>query len=213
VRSAAHRRRRQRIGALRLPRAGHHRPGRRPAAGFTLVETLVAMLVAAVALAIAAGLLREAAWAMAGAVRETRSPLASVAADTLRRDLQSCRGAAPHPLAPVGGAYWVRDPLILLGHPAGAVGYALDDDRLVRQVMPTDGGPPRRRDLLRGVSEWGWRRPAPDLLEVRVVFMPPAAAGADRLRRPFTGTLAGAAGARVIRLQVSPRAGGGGSGW
>lgn len=193
----------------------HHRqrPGRRFAAGYTLVEMVVALAVLAVALALAAGLLREAAWTLAGAAREARAPLASLAATTLRRDVRASAGVAPHPLAVPGSPLWLSDPLVLRGHPDGSVVYALEGDRLVRRVLPPGGGAPRRRDLLRDVTVWGWRLPAAGLVEVRAAFAPPAPPGALRHRRFLTGTTAGGAGDRTVWLQAAPRAAPGGTGW
>jgi prepilin-type N-terminal cleavage/methylation domain-containing protein len=193
----------------------HHRqrPGRRSAAGYTLVEMLVALVVLAVGLALAAGLLREAAWTLAGAAREARAPLAPLAAATLRGDVQSSAGVAPHPLATPGSPLWLSDPLVLLGHPAGSVVYALEGDRLVRRVLPAGGGEPRERDLLRDVTVWGWRLPAAGLVEVHAAFAPPAPPGGLRHRRFLTGTTAGGAGDRTVWLRAAPRAAPGGTGW
>ena len=189
------------------------RPGDRSAAGYTLVEMLVALVVLTVVLALAAGLLREAAWALAGAAREARAPLAPLAAATLRRDVRASAGVAPHPLATPGSSLWLSDPLVLLGHPAGRVVYALEGDRLVRRVLPADGGAPRQRDLLRDVTVWGWRLPAAGLVEVRAAFDSPAAPGGLRHRRFLTGTTAGGAGDHTVWLQAAPRAAPGGTGW
>ncbi len=188
-------------------------PYRRSTAGFTLVEMLVALAVLTVALALAAGLLREAAWTLAGAAREARAPLAPLAAATLRSDLRASAGAAPHPLAVPGSPLWVSDPLVLLGHPAGTVVYAREGDRLVRRVLPAAGGVPSERDLLRDVTVWGWRLPAAGLVEVRATFAPPAPPGGLRHRRFLTGTTAGGAGDRTVWLQAAPRAAPGGAGW
>jgi prepilin-type N-terminal cleavage/methylation domain-containing protein len=189
------------------------RPGRRCAAGYTLIEMVVALAVLAVALALAAGLLREAAWTLAGAAREARAPLAPLAAATLRRDVRASAGVAPHPLAIPGSSLWLSDPLVLRGRPEGSVVYALEGDALVRRVLSPDGGAPRERDLLRGVTVWGWRLPAPGLVEVRTSFAPPSPPGGLRHRRFLTGTTAGGAGDRTVWLQAAPRAAPGGRGW
>lgn len=193
----------------------HHRqsPGYRSTAGYTLVEMLVALVVLTVGLALAAGLLREAAWTLAGAAREARAPLAPLAAATLRSDVQASAGVAPHPLAVPGSTLWLSDPLVLFGHPAGSVVYAREGDRLVRRVLPPGGGAPSERDLLRDVAVWGWRLPAAGLVEVRTAFAPPAPPGSLRHRRFLTGTTAGGAGDRTVWLQAAPRAAPGGTGW
>jgi len=198
---------------VRSPSRHRQRRGRGSAAGYSLVEMVVALVVLAVALALAAGLLREAAWTLAGAAREARAPLAPLAAATLRRDVRASAGVAPHPLATPGSSLWLSDPLVLLGHPAGRVVYALEGDRLVRRVLPADGGAPRERDLLRDVTVWGWRLPAAGLVEVRAAFAPPAPPGGLRHRRFLTGTTAGGAGDRTVWLQAAPRAAPRGPGW
>jgi prepilin-type N-terminal cleavage/methylation domain-containing protein len=196
-----------------MPVRHRQRPGRSSAAGFTLVEMLVALVVLAVALALAAGLLREAAWTLAGAAREARAPLAPLAAATLRRDVRASARVAPHPLAVPGSSLWLSDPLVLLGHPAGRVVYVLEGDLLVRRVLPPGGGEPRERDLLRDVTAWGWRLPAAGLVEVHAAFAPPAPPGGLRHRRFLTGTTAGGAGDRTVWLQAAPRAAPRGPGW
>jgi prepilin-type N-terminal cleavage/methylation domain-containing protein len=196
-----------------MPVRHRQRPGRSSAAGFTLVEMLVALVVLAVALALAAGLLREAAWTLAGAAREARAPLAPLAAATLRRDVRASARVAPHPLAVPGSPLWLSDPLVLLGHPAGRVVYALEGDLLVRRVLPPGGGEPRRRELLRDVTVWGWRLPAAGLVEIHAAFAPPAPPGGLRHRRFLTGTTAGGAGDRTVWLQAAPRAAPGSTGW
>jgi prepilin-type N-terminal cleavage/methylation domain-containing protein len=196
-----------------MPVRHRQRPGISSAAGFTLVEMLVALVVLTVALALAAGLLREAAWSLAGAAREARAPLAPLAAATLRRDVQASARSAPHPLAVPGSTLWLSDPLVLVGHPAGSVVYAREGDRLVRRVLPPDGGEPRERDLLRDVTVWGWRLPAAGLVEVHAAFAPPAPPGGLRHRRFLTGTTAGGAGDRTVWLRAAPRAAPGGTGW
>lgn len=188
-------------------------PDRPSVAGYTLIEMLVALVALTVALALAAGLLREAAWTLAGAAREARAPLAPLAAATLRGDLRASAGVAPHPLAVPGSPLWVSDSLVLLGHPAGRVVYGLQGDRLVRRVLPAEGGEPRGRELLRDVTVWGWRLPAVGLVEVRAAFAPPAAPGGLRHRRFLTGTTAGGAGDHAVWLQAAPRAAPGGDGW
>jgi hypothetical protein len=174
---------------------------------------LVALVVLTVALALAAGLLREAAWTLAGAAREVRAPLAPLAAATLRTDLQASAGVAPHPLAVPGSPLWVSDSLVLRGHPAGTVVYQREGGSLVRRVLPAGGGAPRGREVLRDVTVWGWRLPAAGLVEVRASFAPPAAPGGLRHRRFLTGTTAGGAGDFAVWLQAAPRAVPGGAGW
>lgn len=198
---------------MRPPSRHRRRRGRGSAAGYTLVEMVVALAVLAVALALAAGLLREAAWTLAGAAREARAPLAPLAAATLRRDVRASAGVAPHPLAIPGSPVWLSDPLVLRGHPEGSVVYALEDDRLVRRVLPPDGGAPRERDVLRDMTVWGWRLPAPGLVEVRVAFAPPAPPGGLRHRRFLVGTTAGGSGDHTVWLQAAPRARPRGGGW
>ena len=198
---------------MRTPVRHRHRPGRRSAAGSTLVEMLVALVVLTVALALAAGILREAAWTLAGAAREARAPLAPLAAATLRGDVRASAGVAPHPLAVPGSPLWLSDPLVLVGHPAGRVVYALEGDRLVRRVLPPGGGETHRRELLRNVTVWGWRLPAAGLVEVHAAFAEPLPPGGLRHRRFLTGTTAGGAGDRTVWLQAAPRAAPGGTGW
>lgn len=174
---------------------------------------LVSLVVFTVALAIAAGLLREAAWALAGAAREARAPLAPLVATSLRRDVQASTGVAPHPLAVPGSPLWVSDRLVLFGHPRGSVVYELEGDRLVRRVLPPGGGEPYRRVLLDDVTVWGWRLPSAGLVEVRAAFASTVPPDGPRHRRFLTGTTAGGGGDRTVWLQAAPRAAPGATGW
>ena len=141
--------------------------GHRSAAGFTLVELLVATLISVLALGIAARLMMASQRMFALAGREQLDPVAAYALGQLRADAQSASGVtgAPAPGLPTSG------PLVLLGLPAGTVVYVVQDGDLARLIYDGGGHPGPRRTLLRGVSSWLWRETVPGrLLTIELSF-------------------------------------------
>lgn len=114
--------------------------------GFTVVELLVAMTLALLGLALAAQLLLESQHTYALAGREARNPLVGYAVAQLRNDIR--RSA----VASGDGA-----SLVLSGHPAGAIRWEAQGERLVRSVVDAEGRI-RRRTVLRSLSRWSWNR-------------------------------------------------------
>lgn len=125
-----------------------HRP-HRASGGFTLVEVLVALALTLLALTLASQLLVEAQRLFILSGREQRNPVVPVTAGRLRADIQAS-AAATSPGGPTA-------PLLLTGHPAGAVRYELVAHELLRSVLDDGGRLRSRRPLLRGVTAWRWR--------------------------------------------------------
>ncbi|MEE8525725.1 MAG: prepilin-type N-terminal cleavage/methylation domain-containing protein [Thermoanaerobaculia bacterium] len=173
---------------------GRTRCRRRPrAAGFTVLELLVALAVSVVALALASGLLLESQSRMAHAARQALDPVGEIAGQQLRADLRSADGV-------YGGSSssWSRDPLILGGHPQGDLRFEKQDDVLYRR---TANG---RRPLLRSVTTFRWRHRDGSIeidLRWRVTrrWGPLAAGGVRELPIPA---------AEKLLFRVTPRGGG-----
>jgi hypothetical protein len=108
---------------------------------------VVALAISLVALALAGGLLLESFGRLAHSARQALDPVGEIAGQQLRADLRAAAGAA-------GGSsvFWSHDPLVLVGHPRGALRYEKQDDVLYRR---TASG---RRPVLRSVTTFRWRR-------------------------------------------------------
>lgn len=148
--------------------AARRRPGarRREAAGFTLLELVVATGLTLLALAVAARLLGESHRMLALAAHEQLDPVAGLALAQLRADLQGAGAVAgaPYPRLEAAG------PLVLLGHPAGTIRYELGGGDLVRTLLDAAGRPQGRRVVLRGATAWSWAQPSPGLVAVEIGF-------------------------------------------
>lgn len=181
---------------------------RRAAAGFTLLELVVALAVLALATMIASRLLLESQLRLAHAARRALDPAATIALEQVRADVRASAGV------PARDFEWSWEPLVLAGHPAGEVRYRKLGADLVREIYAGGGAlPSSERVVVRGVKVWRWRRlrgvPLP-LVEIELGFR----------ETPRLGLLA-AAGQRAAevstlrsrRVVVSPRQAGGKRGW
>lgn len=141
---------------------------RRAAAGFTLLETLVSLVLLMIALFLAADLLMEAGTLLADSAREVRDAPASLILARLRGDIMASGGF----LAPQGPA-WSSGPLVLTGHPQGSVQYEWVGKDLHRSVLDAFGNPDDEAVVWRGLTDWAWR-PVPgwtaQLVEIDVSY-------------------------------------------
>jgi prepilin-type N-terminal cleavage/methylation domain-containing protein len=133
------------------------------AAGFTLVELLVSLLLLLLALALAAQILVESSQMLADtAAEQVESPL-PLAVARLRADV-------------LGSASFsaLQDNLLLEGHPAGSVLYELAGDELRRIVLDAADEracePAGESVLLRGVAGWRCSEVGPRLLAVTIRY-------------------------------------------
>ncbi|HYG64898.1 MAG TPA: prepilin-type N-terminal cleavage/methylation domain-containing protein, partial [Thermoanaerobaculia bacterium] len=129
------------------------------AAGFTLVELLVSLLLLLLALGLAAQVLVESSQMLADAAAEQVESPPSLAVARLRADV-------------LGSASFsaLEDNLLLQGHPAGSVLYELAGDELRRIVLDTTGEPLGESVLLRGVIGWRCSEVGPRLLAVTIRY-------------------------------------------
>jgi prepilin-type N-terminal cleavage/methylation domain-containing protein len=117
---------------------------RRRQAGFTLVETLVALVLLVLVLAIAAQLLGETQQMLVDASRELRDPAAALVATRLRADVLGATAAVAVQNPDLSCAY-----VELIGSPRGPIVYRLAGGGLVRSYLAADGTPHDSMVLLR----------------------------------------------------------------
>jgi len=100
-----------------------------PAAGFSVLEMVVALAISLVALALAGGLLLESFGRLAHSARQALDPVGEIAGQQLRADLRAAAGAA-------GGSsvFWSQDDVLYRRTASG------------------------RRPVLRSVTTFRWRR-------------------------------------------------------
>lgn len=176
-------------------------------AGFTLLEAVVALAVASVGLALAAGLLIETHRLAAQVGLELRAPAVEAPLELLRSELQSAAGiAASRGAHPAGGA-GSRDRLVLVRHGAPPIVYERDGDRLVRRVGETG----RARTVVPRLVSWRWFQPAPGLVTVEVVHG--GGRGAPGGRVSLRGRIAEWRRPRAVRITAALRGAGGDRGW
>jgi prepilin-type N-terminal cleavage/methylation domain-containing protein len=168
-------------------------------AGYSLLELLITLVLVGLALALANGLLLEAAGRAEHRHRETLEPLPELAARQLVVDLRMARGVET---GLVGG--WSRDALILLGHPSGDLRYARIDDTLLRLQRVSGADPPwRERPVLTRVTRFRWRVVDGSSVEVELRYR-----HSPRLRDRMAGGWRSEVWVETTRrLRVTPRAG------
>jgi prepilin-type N-terminal cleavage/methylation domain-containing protein len=132
------------------------------AAGFSLIELVVAMFLLLLVLALAGQLLVESGRIFSAAARELRSPEDDLALRWLRTDLKS---GVP---VEIFNPEWSSEPLVLL-EDGRALAWAAEGERLLRAEAPEAGAPPTERILLEDVIAFRWRVPTLGLIEVEIV--------------------------------------------
>jgi|GEM_PF-1189648 len=154
-------------------------PAGRAAAGFTLIEAVIAMAVLGIGLMLAASLLVQAHRMLAQAGIRARTPPSAPVLDRLRSDIQGA-SAIDAGLGALPG--WSRDRLTLVFPDGHRVRYEMDGSRLDRSELlppPAGGGKApkaaskdwtRPRPVLRDVYSWRWIVAGPRLLTVELTF-------------------------------------------
>ena len=135
------------------------------AAGFTLVEVVVAMGVVAIGLALASRLLIESQLGLVRVSAELGNPLPRYALTLLRSDLE--QSAPIPPMAPV----WRSSPLILTLSSGERVAWARTDAEVVERVILDAAGQPLvRLVVLRDVAAWRWRPASDRLIDAEITY-------------------------------------------
>jgi type II secretory pathway pseudopilin PulG len=155
-------------------RHARRRPRRRPAelahvgaAGFSLLELVVATLVLSTVLLFVAQGLQESQRQVAEAQRSLGRGSTQLATALLRLDARSARSIAP------GLGSWGTGPLVLLLPDGSSIAYRTAHHRLERVVLDSAGREESRRVVARGVLAFRWQRKVTGLLEVAIALRPP----------------------------------------
>ncbi len=178
-------------------------------AGFSLVETTVALLLAAVGMAIAIGLVVQSQRMATQAALEIRAGDPDGPLAFLESEIRSAGGFGSGGRGSAATADgWTRDRLVLAHADGTEVLYERDGRRLVRRVG--EGGP--ARTVVSDLYSWRWVPLGPNLVAVEVVY--------ERGLRP-TGGVVTPRGRRLAersppvarRFTVALRGAGGDRGW
>lgn len=119
--------------------------------GFTLIEMLISLLLLSLAILVASRLLLETQSHLLHTSNQLLEPAAENAVQQIRADLRASSNISS---SVVPG--WSRDPLVLLGHPAGIVTYQKTGDELIRSIAGAGHGS-KERLVLKHVTTWRWR--------------------------------------------------------
>jgi hypothetical protein len=162
--------------------------GRTPArheGGFTLVETLVSLVLLLLALGLAAQLLMETAQLFAGSTREAVATPVPQAIARIRSDVLASAG-----FAIIQNEDGTLRQVVLTGHPAGTVVYELVGDAIVRTLPAGVGESDAGTPIWRGVDGWS-AQAIGRLLDLQVNYSVP-------LGPQFLARVPGLQGPRVL---------------
>lgn len=177
----------------------------RRAAGFSLVEVLIALVLFLVAAAFVAQLLLETSQQLVDAAAEqAEAPMPLVRA-RLRADVQSS-----HEAVCVLRLDGTPEEVWLLGHPAGAVLYRVEEGSLWRRVVDSHGKILGKIQALRDVESWSCADGG-GLLFLQLTYQRRAVRRTPLVVAP--GARGPLAETREETLLVAPRAGGRKAGW
>lgn len=137
------------------------------AAGFSLLELVVAMLVLSTVLLFVAQGLQESQRQVVEARRSVTRGSSQLALALVRLDARSARGIA----SGLGG--WSTGPLVLALPDGSYVAYATAGDRLERVVLDSVGREQSRQIVARDLLAFRWQSPMVGLLEVAISLRPP----------------------------------------
>ncbi len=190
-----------------------------PAAGFSLVELLIALAVLGVGLVLVGSLMVQAYGMLAQAGVQARIPLSEPVLDRLRAEIEGA-SAVDAGLSALPG--WSRDRLTLVFPDGRRVRYETDGPRLVRSdflpaTSPAAGGAAggwgAPRPVLGEVLSWRWQVAAPRLLTVEIVYrdVDPRAEAIRASQR--LAPIEAATAWQTRRITAATRGGGLGWGW
>ena len=165
-------------------------------AGFSLIETVVSLLLAALILTLSVRLLRESQLILLDTQAVAAEPIARLAEAILRADVHGARAVRRQLWSPQGFDGWTTGSLFLDSDDNREISYSKRAGQLVRTVASDIDGESGRRTVLKRVSSWQWRQLPGGVVEIRLLF--------KRSRDPGTNTV-GSLGLRRNRETRSDR--------
>lgn len=129
--------------------------------GFTLLETLVSLLLVGLILLLSVQLLGQIQVTSVQWRRTLPDPVPQFAIQLIRNDIHRSQTASGSP--GVG-------PMVLALSDGELVIYEMTLGQLVRVVTSADGSVEGERTIMRGLDLWSWRMVAQGLVEVQIVY-------------------------------------------
>jgi hypothetical protein len=145
------------------------RPSRQ---GFSIVELVVSLFLAALVLLLSVRLLREAQVVFVDWQRMAPQPEARLGEALIRADVQSASRTLN------GTVSWSTGPLILAPDQDRMIRYDTILGKLVRSVEAPEESESGHRSVLRRVSSWRWRQLPGGVIEIHLLYSRPRDPGA-----------------------------------
>lgn len=170
--------------------------------GTTLVELLVVLALMSVMVLVAAELVVQSIRLLGATGKAVRNPMLVHVETRLRNDVQEAAG-----LVAIEDI-WSEEPIELLTRIGGVTRFEVIEGNLVRQTITPGKEGNEERVLLRGITSWWWRSPAPNVVDINISYLisPPPEKQASR-------EVGYEKERRVETLRFAIRGGGGGRQW
>jgi len=133
--------------------------------GTSLPELLVVLALLGLMVLVAADLVTHSMTLLGATGRSARNPLVAHVITRLRGDVEDAAGLRSAAFA------WSRGPLELWAQDGTVVRLELDDGRLVRRTGAAVGPPSDEQVLLREITAWWWKSPAPGVVDLRIGYL------------------------------------------
>jgi len=130
-----------------------------------LVELLVVLALLSIMVLVAANLVIHSVQLLGAVGRSVQNPLLVHVTNRLRNDVQEAAGV----MNP--DTIWSEDPLVLVTRSGGFLRVGVEDGNLVRWTVAPGSGTAEERVLLRGVTSWWWRSPAPGVVDLNIGYL------------------------------------------
>jgi len=137
------------------------------AAGFTLIEMSITLVLMALALALVSRLLLDSQHLFLRAGREVDHVDASVLGRRIRLDIQAASGVAT-PSGPLLPGVWNAEALLLTRSDGGVLAYETQGAELKRYTFDGSGKLLTERRVALGIRSWRWRLAAPGLVDIEI---------------------------------------------
>ena len=170
--------------------------------GTSLAELLMDLLRLGLVFLVVADLVTHSMTPLGATGRSVRNPLTAHVIARLRGDIEDAAGLRSGALA------WSRGPLELRTQDGTVVRLELDKGLLLRKTGGAVGPLLDEQILLRGVTAWWWKTPAPGVVDLRIGYLVHPDTEQHASRTVGFGRVR-----RTENLRFALRGGGGGTRW